>query len=85
MALAKMISIDRDALLCDLAETYHIYSMRGLPARTLAVLAFGLRADSRIISIMRKSLEEESSAKSQSFESSVDFKTAWKEANRYGH
>lgn len=48
MALAKMISVDRDALICDMAETYHIYDLRGLPARTLATLAFGLRADSRI-------------------------------------
>lgn len=48
MALAKMISVDRDALICDMAETYHIYDLRGLPARALATLAFGLRADSRI-------------------------------------
>ena len=48
MALAKMISVDRNALICDMAETYHIYDLRGLPARTLATLAFGLRADSRI-------------------------------------
>lgn len=49
MALARMISVDRDALICDMAETYHIYDLRGLPARTLAVLASGLRANSRIV------------------------------------
>jgi len=43
-----MIRIDRDALLCDLAETYGIYDMRALPASTLATLAVGLREDSRI-------------------------------------
>lgn len=49
MALAKMISVDRDALICDMAETYHIFDLGGLPATTLATLAFGLRADSRIM------------------------------------
>lgn len=34
--------------MCDLAETYHIYSFVGLPVRTLAALASGLRDDSRI-------------------------------------
>ena len=54
MALAKMISVDRDALICDMAETYHIYDLRGLPGRMLAVLAFGLRADSRIMQRLNK-------------------------------
>lgn len=43
-----MLSIDRDALLCDLAETYHIFDLRALPVVTLAALSFGLRDDSRI-------------------------------------
>ena len=43
-----MLQCDRDALLCDFAETYHIYSFTGLPVRTLAALASGLRGDSRI-------------------------------------
>lgn len=43
-----MISLDRDALLCDLAETYGIVDMRGLSATTLAALCVGLRDDSRI-------------------------------------
>ena len=43
-----MISADRDALLCDMAETYGIYDFRALPVSTLATLAVGLRDDSRI-------------------------------------
>lgn len=43
-----MISADRDALLCDMAETYGIYDLRALPVSTLATLAVGLRDDSRI-------------------------------------
>lgn len=43
-----MLSFDRDALICDLAETYHIYDYRALPVMTLAALVFGLRPDSRI-------------------------------------
>lgn len=33
-----MIRADEDALVCDLAETYHIYNYRQLPARQVAVL-----------------------------------------------
>lgn len=47
-----MIRLDRDALLCDLAETYRIYSLQGWPATTLATFAVGLRADSRIKLLM---------------------------------
>lgn len=43
-----MLSVDRDALLCDLAETYHIYDLKELPIETLAALSFGLRENSRI-------------------------------------
>lgn len=43
-----MLATDRDALVCDLAETYGIYDMRALPVTTLATLAAGLREDSRI-------------------------------------
>ncbi|MCC8181524.1 MAG: DUF5361 domain-containing protein [Clostridiales bacterium] len=43
-----MLASDRDALACDLAETYGIYDMRALPVSTLATLAAGLREDSRI-------------------------------------
>lgn len=43
-----MICADREALICDLAETYGIFDLRALPASTLATLAVGLREDSRI-------------------------------------
>ena len=43
-----MISTDREALVCDLAETYGILDYRALPVSLLATLAVGLRADSRI-------------------------------------
>ena len=43
-----MISADRGALICDLAETYGIYDYRSLPVRTVATLSVGLREDSRI-------------------------------------
>ena len=48
ITLAAMIRTDRTALICDMAETYHIYDFKGLPARTSAALAFGLGPDSRI-------------------------------------
>lgn len=43
-----MIAADEDALICDFAETYHIYDWRGLPVHYAAVLACGLGPDSRI-------------------------------------
>lgn len=43
-----MIKLDEDALICDLAETYHIYDYRQLPASKVAVFSFGLRDNSRI-------------------------------------
>lgn len=43
-----MQKLDKDALVCDFASEYHIYDYRGLPARYAAVLACGLRANSRI-------------------------------------
>lgn len=43
-----MVTEDRDALVCDLAETYHILDMRAHPVSLIATLAAGLRADSRI-------------------------------------
>ena len=43
-----MISRHEDDLICDMAEVYHIYDMRALPLRKLAVLACGLSADSRV-------------------------------------
>lgn len=43
-----MIALDEDALICDFAETYHIYDMRAFPVEYIATLAMGLRDDSRI-------------------------------------
>lgn len=43
-----MIKTDEDALICDLAETYHIYNYRQLPADLVAVFSVGLRENSRI-------------------------------------
>lgn len=49
MILAGMYALDKDALVCDFAETYHVLDMWALPVPLLAVLASGLREDSRIM------------------------------------
>lgn len=43
-----MLSVDREAVICDMAETYGIYDLYAVPTGTLAILAAGLRDDSRI-------------------------------------
>ena len=43
-----MIRDHEDDLVCDLAETYHVMEYRGLPPEKVAVLAVGLRDDSRV-------------------------------------
>lgn len=43
-----MMNIDEDALICDLAETYHVLDYRSLPVQLVATLSAGLRDDSRI-------------------------------------
>ena len=48
MILAHMINTDENALICDLAETYHIYDYRSLPLHMVGIYACGLRPDSRI-------------------------------------
>lgn len=48
MTLASMINLSEDALICDLAETYHIYDYRSLPLKLVATLSAGLRDNSRI-------------------------------------
>ena len=48
MILADMIAKDQNALMCDLAETYHIYDYKSLPLTRVAIFAVGLRNDSRI-------------------------------------
>ncbi|WP_173282881.1 MULTISPECIES: DUF5361 domain-containing protein [unclassified Streptococcus] len=47
-----MISLDEDALVCDLAETYQIYDYKQLPLNEVAVFAYGLRDNSRIKQMM---------------------------------
>ena len=49
MILAAMLERSEDSLICDLAETYHIYEMRSFRASYIATLAAGLREDSRIM------------------------------------
>ncbi len=43
-----MIKLDEASLICDFAETYHIYDYRSLPVGLASTLAFGLGDDSRI-------------------------------------
>ena len=43
-----MIATDKNALICDMAETYKVFDLRALPVPMLATLAAGLRDDSRI-------------------------------------
>lgn len=43
-----MISTDENALICDLAETYHIYDYRELSPEKVALFSIGLRDNSRI-------------------------------------
>ena len=44
-----MIDLDEDALICDFAETYHIYDLYQHPCEYVATLAVGLPDDSRIM------------------------------------
>ena len=43
-----MIKVGENELICDLAETYHIYNYRLMPPSTVAIFCIGLRDDSRI-------------------------------------
>ena len=47
-----MIALDEDALICDFAETYHVFDYMSLPVELAATLAAGLREDSRIMLIV---------------------------------
>lgn len=42
------MKFDEAALICDLAETYHIYDYGSLPVQLVATLSAGLRDNSRI-------------------------------------
>lgn len=48
-----MIALDEDALICDFMETYGILDFRTLPVQKAAILASGLRADSRIKMLLK--------------------------------
>lgn len=43
-----MLDCCYDELICDLAQTYHIYDHKSLPARQVAAFACGLDRDSRV-------------------------------------
>lgn len=43
-----MINVNQDALICDLAETYHIFDFKSLPCKMVGILSCGLRGNSRI-------------------------------------
>lgn len=43
-----MLTTDEDALVCDLAETYHVFDYRSMSVQLVAALAAGLSDDSRV-------------------------------------
>lgn len=43
-----MVAACEDELICDMAETYHVFNWRELPLRLAATLAIGLDAESRV-------------------------------------
>lgn len=43
-----MLWTDKEAWMCDLAETYGIYDYKSLPLQMVAIFSCGLRDDSRI-------------------------------------
>lgn len=43
-----MIALDEDSIICDFAETYKIYNIYDFPVEYIAILAKGLRENSRI-------------------------------------
>ena len=46
--LSSILATDKDLLICDLAETYHIYDYRKVPVQTLGILVSGLSENTRI-------------------------------------
>lgn len=47
-----MMETDEDALICDFAETYHVFDYRALTPSYAATLASGLRDGSRIKTVL---------------------------------
>ena len=43
-----MVGRNEDALICDFAETYHVFDYKSVPLKLAATLAAGLPTDSRI-------------------------------------
>lgn len=43
-----MFAIDKEAVICDLAETYNIYNYKDMPPLKVAIFCKGLRENSRI-------------------------------------
>lgn len=50
-----MLAISEDAIICDLAETYHIYNYKELLPSLVATLCCGLGENSRIMRKLSKS------------------------------
>ena len=48
MMLVGMFNLDKQALICDLAETYGIFDYKALPVNMVALFSLGLRDNSRI-------------------------------------
>ena len=49
MNLASMLNLDEAALICDLAETYHILDWTRVPVKTLGILCSGFDQNARIM------------------------------------
>lgn len=48
MYLALCIRECEDEMICDLAETYHLFNYRDYPPKLVGTLVFGLKDDSRV-------------------------------------
>lgn len=48
IALTSLLVTDKNAVICDLAEVYHIYDYRRVPGRLLGILVAGLGPNTRI-------------------------------------
>lgn len=53
-----MLEKDREALICDMAETYQIYEIWDFPTTYIATLAAGLSEDSRIKRTLSQSITD---------------------------
>lgn len=79
MTLAVMLSTDREAVICDMAETYGVFDYKTLPVPLLATLACGLRDNSRIKMRIASELSRANSRgdrESNSFDTVEEFEAA---------